>query len=106
MWFKRKKEEPEIDEFSEQQKALQSRIFAQYPAGKELCYMGVRIRITKHTYYRKAVYNTHISLRSITPEIECDYINSRGEILQIIFTCEEVGTWTDNAPGVSTDDRT
>ena len=91
--FKKKVVEPVIDTFSEHQKELQAQIFDKYPIGREVDYMGVKIRVTKHTHYIKGICNGVFFQPIVYPGIECDYINLNGQIEKVSFTCSEVTTW-------------
>ena len=89
----KKADAPEIDTFSETQIELQVQTFDRYPVGRELDYMGVKIRITGHTHYSKRVQTEYFSIMSIDPEIKCDYVTKSGQIKHISFSCREAMTW-------------
>ena len=95
--FKNKKSEPLsellIDSFTEQQWELQETVFNEYKLGMELDYMGVKIRITRHTHYCRPISSKWVSLPTVYPGISCDYVNKSGQIERVSFSCSEVITW-------------
>jgi len=98
MWpFKKKKKKeakvPTRNLFAEKQIELQTRIFKNYPAGKEIDYMGVTIRITGHRGFFQGFDAFGVSMATTFPGIRCDYINNNGEIVAASFSCTEVETW-------------
>lgn len=92
-WFKRKKQAPTrqvVDVHASkhaQYREQQERVFAKYPIGREFDYIGVRLRVVEHTFFRYGpAFDQPASFK-------CAYVDGQGVLRSVRLCCRDVDRW-------------
>lgn len=82
MWPFKKKQQPEKrDTFDEVMRATSSKIFASFPVGKRLEYLGRQMVVTNHIHYRPSLYGGgYYYIPRQMPKVITEYADNAGKI--------------------------
>ena len=96
---KTQKKEARVDQFFASQRELEEKIFNAYPLGSEFEYMGVTCRVNRHQTYEMILLSTGRFMPDTTPQVDCEYVDKKGQIHEISFRLQELEALLDAEQG-------